>query len=242
LLMDIAEKHGVKFLFNEKCTQVDLKNTTSTFENLESKNFTEVKSDRIFGTDGASSAARSALQTSTKNFSYSQSPLNHGYKELTIAPTASGDFAMSADTLHIWPRGNFMLIALPNLDKTFTCTLFFPLEGAKSFAAIDTKDKMLEFFNEMFADAVPLMPTLVEDYFNNATSSLSTVRCFPWSYEDKLLLLGDAAHAIVPFFGQGMNCGFEDCVELDRLIDLSPSSKGEGAEWENIFHQLETLR
>ncbi|MBI4946007.1 MAG: FAD-dependent monooxygenase [Bacteroidetes bacterium] len=242
LLMDIAEKHDVKFLFNEKCTHVDLKTTTASFENFETKKISEIKSDRIFGTDGVFSAARMALQTSTDRFTYSQSYLDHGYKELTIAATKSGDFAMSADTLHIWPRGNFMLIALPNLDKTFTCTLFFPFEGEISFASLDTKEKMLKFFNEMFADAVALMPTLAEDYFANAASSLATIRCFPWSFEDKLLLLGDAAHGIVPFFGQGMNCGFEDCVVLDGLIGLTPSlSKGEG-DWTRIFKEFETLR
>ena len=143
---------------------------------------------------------------------------------------------MNADTLHIWPRGQFMLIALPNLDKTFTCTLFFPFEGVNSFATIDTKEKMLKFFNEMFADAVPLMPTLVEDYFRNPPASLATIRCFPWSFEDKLVLLGDAAHGIVPFFGQGMNCGFEDCVVLDKLITKHSE------DWKKIFSEFEMLR
>jgi kynurenine 3-monooxygenase len=260
LLMDIAEKQGVKFLFGERCTHVDLRKDTkfcvSTFENFETKKITDIKSDRIFGTDGVFSAARMALQTSTDRFTYSQNYLDHGYKELTIAATRSGDFAMDANTLHIWPRGNFMLIALPNLDKTFTCTLFFPFEGENSFASLDTKEKMLKFFNEVFADAVPLMPTLAEDYFANAASSLATIRCFPWSFEDKLLLLGDAAHGIVPFFGQGMNCGFEDCVVLDKLISQCPFSSGispsplervgvrwgEANDWRNIFHEFETLR
>ena len=129
-----------------------------------------------------------------------------------------------------------MLIALPNLDKTFTCTLFFPFEGEKSFATIDTKEKMEKFFNEMFPDAVPLMPTLVEDYFRNAAASLATIRCFPWSFEDKLLLLGDAAHGIVPFFGQGMNCGFEDCVVLDKLMTKH------GEDWNKIFSEFEIFR
>ncbi|MFI5164793.1 MAG: FAD-dependent oxidoreductase, partial [Bacteroidia bacterium] len=236
LLMDIAEKHDVKFLFNEKCTHVDLKNTTAVFENFESQKITEIKSNRIFGTDGVFSAVRSALQTSTDRFTYSQTYLDHGYKELTISPDANGDFAMDAGHLHIWPRGQFMLIALPNLDKTFTCTLFFPFEGIHSFATIDTKEKMLKFFNEMFPDVVPLMPTLTEDYFANSSSSLATIRCFPWSFEDKLLLLGDAAHGIVPFFGQGMNCGFEDCVVLDNLMNKY------GEDWRKIFSEFEVLR
>jgi len=255
LLMDLAEKQGVKFFFNEKCTDVNLENGVCTFENIETKKLSEIKSERIFGTDGTASAVRAALQTSLKNFTGTQDYLDHGYKELTIAANAKGDFAMNADTLHIWPRGQFMLIALPNLDKTFTCTLFFPFKGENSFEALDTKEKMLEFFNKMFPDAIPLMPTLVEDYFANPASTLATIRCFPWRFEDKLLLLGDAAHGIVPFFGQGMNCGFEDCVVLDRLINshLSPSlpsregvshPAGEKEEriWNSIFNKFENQR
>ena len=236
LLMDIAEKHAVNFFFNERCTHVDLKTTSAIFENFESKKISEVKSDRIFGTDGAFSAARLALQTSTDRFTYSQNYLDHGYKELTINPTSSGDFSMDSNTLHIWPRGQFMLIALPNLDKTFTCTLFFPFEGENSFAALDTKEKVFDFFAKIFPDALTLMPTLAEDFFHNPTSSLVTVKCFPWAFEDKLLMLGDAAHAIVPFFGQGMNCGFEDCVILSNLIEEHAGN------WEVIFKKFEALR
>lgn len=236
LLMDLAEKQGVKFIFNERCSHVDLKNTICIFENFETKKNTKIKSDRIFGTDGAFSAARMAMQTATDRFTYSQTYLDHGYKELCITPNAKGDFAMNANALHIWPRGQFMLIALPNLDKTFTCTLFFPFEGENSFSALDTKEKMLYFFQKMFSDAVPLMPTLVEDYFANPPASLATIRCFPWRYEDKLLLAGDAAHGIVPFFGQGMNCGFEDCVVLDKLMSKY------GEDWDTIFRNFEISR
>jgi len=236
LLMDLAEKHGAKIYFEERCTHVDLKTATATFENTHTSRTSTVTSDRIFGTDGAFSASRLSVQLGTDRFSYSQTYLDHGYKELTITPNAKGDFAMNADTLHIWPRGQFMLIALPNLDKTFTCTLFFPFEGENSFKALDTKEKMMAFFNKIFADAVPLMPTLVEDYFRNPPASLATIKCFPWSFEDKLLLLGDAAHGIVPFFGQGMNCGFEDCVVLDKLMNQH------GENWKKIFHEFETLR
>jgi len=243
LLMDLAEMNGAKIYFNERCTHVDLKTATAVFENTDTEKISKVAGERIFGTDGAFSAARLALQLTTDRFNFSQQYLDHGYKELTITPNVKGDFAMNADALHIWPRGKFMLIALPNLDKTFTCTLFFPFEGEKSFSSIDTKEKLLGFFNEMFADAVPLMPTLVEDYFRNPPASLATIKCFPWSFEDKLLLLGDAAHGIVPFFGQGMNCGFEDCVVLEPLIP-SPSPEGEGSAeiWKNIFQKFQDLR
>lgn len=236
LLMDLAEKQGVKFLYNEKCTDVDLKSNTCTFENSETHKISKVKSDRIFGTDGAFSAARTSLKTMIPGFKFTQTDLDHGYKELCITPNAKGDFAINPDNLHIWPRGQFMLIALPNLDKTFTCTLFFPFKGENSFEALDTKEKMLAFFKKMFPDAVPLMPTLVEDYFANPASNLPTIRCFPWSFEDKLVLLGDAAHGIVPFYGQGMNCGFEDCVVLDKLMNQY------GEDWNTIFREFEKSR
>jgi kynurenine 3-monooxygenase len=236
VLMDLAEKHGATIHFDERCTHVDLKTATAHFENNATKKVTEVKSDRIFSTDGAFSAGRLSMMLSTDRFDYSQSYLEHGYKELTIPPNADNDFAMETNALHIWPRGHFMLIALPNMDKSFTCTLFFPFEGEPSFAALNTKEKMLKFFKETFPDAVPLMPTLEEDFFNNPTSSLVTVKCYPWTYEDKVALVGDAAHAIVPFFGQGMNCGFEDCVVLDELMNKH------GESWETIFEEFQQLR
>ncbi|MBN8702256.1 MAG: FAD-dependent monooxygenase [Bacteroidetes bacterium] len=236
VLMDLAEKSGVDMFFNERCTNIDLKNTTAFFENNETKKITEIKSDRIISSDGAFSAGRLQMQLSTDKFDYQQFYLKHGYKELTIPPTADGKFAMEEHALHIWPRGEFMLIALPNMDKSFTCTLFFPFEGEKSFAALDTKEKMFDFFNKTFPDAVQLMPTLEHDYFANPVSSLVTVKCFPWVHEDKLALIGDAAHAIVPFYGQGMNCGFEDCYVLDKLIDKHHEN------WEKIFAEYQELR
>jgi kynurenine 3-monooxygenase len=138
--------------------------------------------------------------------------------------------------LHIWPRGNYMLIALPNIDGSFTCTLFFPYEGEPSFASLTSKEKVQEFFKEKFADIVPLIPTLEEDFFNNPTASLVTVKCFPWIREDKFALIGDAAHAIVPFFGQGMNCGFEDCLVLNALIDKHNEN------WEILLQEYQSLR
>jgi len=236
VLMDLAEKNGVKINFNEKCTSIDLRNNISHFENSETGKNSTINSDKTFGTDGAFSAARLQMQLSTDKFNYQQFYLEHGYKELCIPPTPSGDFAMEQNALHIWPRGSFMMIALPNLDKSFTCTLFFPFEGEHSFASLNTKEKMLDFFKKTFPDAVALMPTLEADYFNNPASSLVTVKCFPWSFEDKLLLLGDAAHAIVPFYGQGMNCGFEDCVVLNELMEKYTD------DWTTIFKKFETLR
>jgi kynurenine 3-monooxygenase len=236
VLMDLAEKNGAKIIYNERCTNVDLENAIAYFENAETGMKSEVKSDRIFATDGAFSAGRAQLQTSTDRFNYQQFYLEHGYKELCILPTVSGEFAMEKNALHIWPRGQFMLIALPNMDNTFTCTLFFPFEGEKSFATINTKEKMLEFFRTTFPDVIQLMPTLEVDYMNNPVSSLVTVKCTPWVYKDKLALVGDAAHAIVPFFGQGMNCGFEDCVVLNDLMEKY------GEDWNKIFEEYSLLR
>ncbi len=236
VLMDLAEKEGVKIYFNQRCTHVDLKNGSATFQNEETHTSTTAEADRIFATDGAFSAVRLQMQTLMDRFEYSQHYLEHGYKELTIPPAADGNFAMDPNALHIWPRGTYMLIALPNLDKSFTCTLFFPFEGENSFASLDTVKKMSAFFNIHFTDAVSLMPTLAHDYFNNPSSSLVTIKCFPWSVSDKVLLLGDAAHAIVPFYGQGMNCGFEDCVVLDQLMNQY------GDDWKTIFTEFEQTR
>ncbi len=236
VLMDLAEKNGVEIFFNESCTGVDLKKGKAFFTHFETQSQTEMYSDYLIASDGAGSAARLQLQLSTDRFQYSQQYLEHGYKELTIPPTPEGDFAMDPTALHIWPRGSFMLIALPNMDKSFTCTLFFPFDGEYSFNSLTTEEKMMEFFVKTFPDAVPLMPSLKTDYFENPTASLGIIRCFPWSYDDKLLLVGDAAHAIVPFYGQGMNCGFEDCVVLDQLMDAH------GEDWKTIFHEFEASR
>ncbi len=234
-LMDEAEKSGVKIYFDQRCTGVDLENSIAKFADSSNKT-TEVKSRVIFGSDGAFSAARLQLQLSTDRFEYNQHYLQHGYKELIIPPAADGGFRMEKHALHIWPRGGYMLIALPNLDGSFTCTLFFPFEGNDSFATITTKEECLEFFERVFPDAVKLMPTLSEDFFGNPTGSLVTVKCFPWAFKDRVCLIGDAAHAIVPFYGQGMNCGFEDCSILDTLLEKY------GDNWTLILDEFQKLR
>ncbi|MEO6610598.1 MAG: NAD(P)/FAD-dependent oxidoreductase [Chitinophagaceae bacterium] len=234
-LMDLAEQHGVEIHFNHKCHSIDWKNNRISFElphlQLETSNF-----ELLFGSDGAFSAARLQHQLQHDKFDYQQYYIDCGYKELTIPPTASGDFAMEVNALHIWPRKNYMLIALPNLDKTFTCTLFFPFEGEFSFSKMDTEEKIKNFFQKTFPDAVPLMKDYMQEFFTNPTSSLVTVKCFPWIRGDQFALIGDAAHAIVPFFGQGMNCGFEDCRVLDELIEQN------GEDWETILEQYQTVR
>lgn len=239
-LMDLAEASGVNIHFDHKCEMIDWKKNEIVFENHSAvTNNTQeisVNFDLLFGADGAFSAARLQHQLQHEKFNYQQYYIDCGYKELTILPTENDEFAMEVNALHIWPRKDYMLIALPNLDKTFTCTLFFPFEGELSFSKLDSKEKVVDFFNKNFADAVPLMPTYVEDFFNNPTSSLVTVKCYPWVREDKFALIGDAAHAIVPFFGQGMNCGFEDCRVLDELIDEHNDN------WDEILKHYQILR
>ncbi len=236
-LMDLAEQQpNVKIHFNERCTTIDRKSLEAHFENDETKKTSSSKSDLLFGSDGAFAASRLNMQLTSDRFEYNQHYISAGYKELIIPPGPNGEFLLEKNALHIWPRGSFMMIALPNLDGNFTCTLFFPFEGEKSFAAIKTKEQVKKFFEEEFPDAVPLMPTLLDDYMNNPVSSLVTVKCFPWTFDNKVGLIGDAAHAIVPFFGQGMNCGFEDCVVLNQLIDKHKE------DWTKIFPEYETLR
>jgi kynurenine 3-monooxygenase len=216
-LLELADENpDVHLFFNHKCLDVDLENAVATFRN-EAGEKVRVESDYVIGGDGAFSAVRMRMMKSGR-FDYSQDYTDHGYKELCIPATANGEFALDPNSLHIWPRGAYMMIALPNPDKSFTCTLFYPFEGINSFESLKTEADVRAFFNEHFADAVPLMPTLVEDYFENPTGTLVTVRCYPW-VKGKTALLGDACHAVVPFYGQGMNCAFEDCVVMDECIE-----------------------
>lgn len=218
-LINIADSFSnVNFHFNQKCTGVDLQSNTLVFEDQLNKTTSKLKSDLIFGTDGAFSAVRSALQR-TNRFNYSQHYLNHGYKELTIPANEDGTHRLDVNALHIWPRGDFMMIALPNTDGSFTCTLFLAFEGKFAFEHLNTDEAIRDFFQTYFADAIVHMPNLLADFHRNPTSSLVTIRCNPWRYKNQLLLLGDASHAIVPFYGQGMNSGLEDCTLLDELVE-----------------------
>ena len=236
-LMDLAEKHSdIKFHFNKRCTNINRQNLELSFEDNDSKNTETVHSDLIFGADGAFSASRLNMQLNSDRFEYKQHYIDCGYKELIIPPGENGKFLLEKNALHIWPRGSFMMIALPNPDGNFTCTLFLPFEGEKSFENLKTRESVKQFFDEEFSSAVPLMPTLLEDFFANPTSSLVTVKCFPWTFDNKIGLIGDAAHAIVPFYGQGMNCGFEDCVVLNDLIEKHNHN------WDTIFPEYQRLR
>ena len=235
-LITAAEKYeGVRFHFNERCTGVALRTGVVYVRDERTDHTRSIPLQQLIGTDGSASAVRTAL-LSAGRFDISQQYLDHGYKELTIPPGPGGTFMLASNTLHIWPRGLYMLIALPNPDGSFTCTLFFPHEGEYSFSSLSTPEKVLDFFSHQFSDAVPLIPNLAEAFFANPTGNLVTVKCFPWHYQNSILLMGDAAHAIVPFFGQGMNCGFEDCTLLDECIEQH------GPDWERIFEVFGKLR
>ncbi|MES2730399.1 MAG: NAD(P)/FAD-dependent oxidoreductase [Bacteroidota bacterium] len=236
VLIGLAEdQSNVHTLFNEKCTEVDLEHASVQLENLETGSFSILNADLVFGADGVFSSVRGAMQR-TNRFNYSQEYLNHGYKELTIPATATGGWAMDKNALHIWPRGSFMMIALPNLDGSFTGTLFFPFEGNLSFESLKTQDEVTRFFATTFPDVLPLAPNIVQEYFRNPTSSMVSVKCYPWTYKDKVALIGDAAHGVVPFYGQGMNAGFEDCIILDQIM------AARGDDWLSIFHEYQQSR
>ncbi|MGD8977906.1 MAG: NAD(P)/FAD-dependent oxidoreductase [Gammaproteobacteria bacterium] len=226
LLMDRAEEAGVKIHFETPCTEVDLERRLLRFHDQVANVHIEAPMSPAIGADGAGSVMRQAL-LERPGYTCTVDMLDHDYKELNIRPTADGDFSMEPHALHIWPRGGYMLIALPNLDHSFTVTLFLPKTGNPDKAIGDEPgfDLLREpaearaFFDAVFPDASVLIPDLERDWLHNPTGELGTVRCAPWHLDDRLALLGDAAHAIVPFHGQGMNCAFEDCLEMDRCLD-----------------------
>ncbi len=235
-LMDFAEKQGIEICFNHKCVAIDWKKNEINFENTQSSKLVAQSWQLLFGADGAFSDVRLQHQLQHDKFEYHQFYIDCGYKEMTIPATASGDFAMKINALHIWPRKDYMLIALPNQDKTFTCTLFFPFEGETSFSNLDDEEKVKAFFEKTFPDASLMMTDYINEFLNNPTSSLVTIKCYPWVRENRFSLIGDAAHAIVPFFGQGMNCGFEDCRILDELADEYDD------DWKKILQEFQTSR
>ena len=235
-LMDKSEAdQQVDYFFEHKCLGMDFKTGEARMKNVQTGEVFSEKGLATIACDGAFSAVRYAMQK-TPRFNFSQDFLDHGYKELSIPPGPNNTFQLEPNALHIWPRGQYMLIALPNLDKSFTCTLFLPYQGEYSFEHLTTPAAVSAFFEQKFADVVPLMPTLVEDFFDNPTGSLVTIRCYPWIAGDKVALLGDAAHAIVPFFGQGMNAAFEDCSILSECIDAADG------DWTQAFSTYQTTR
>jgi kynurenine 3-monooxygenase len=224
--IEAAQRYpNVRVMFNHLCTDVDLDTSVADLADTEKGRTLEARGDAVIGVDGAFSAVRQSMQRRLNGFEYDESYLAHGYKELTIAPAPDGSWKMEQHALHIWPRKSFMMIALPNPDGSFTCTLFWEFAGPRSFETIKADDDVRRFFDEEFSDAVPLMPTLLEDYRENPIGSLVTIRCAPWYYKDKVALVGDAAHAVVPFYGQGMNAAFEDCVVLDECLAEFPDNR-----------------
>ncbi|MBX7044911.1 MAG: FAD-dependent monooxygenase [Ignavibacteria bacterium] len=230
-LMDLAEQYeNIKIHFNNRCTGMNLESGECHFTNDNTGENFSVTADTVIGTDGSASALRMEM-LKLPGFNFSQTYLEHGYKELNIPPAQNGGFRMEKNALHIWPRGTFMLIALPNLDGSFTCTLFHPSKGEEGLNSLNTKEKAAEFFKKYFPDSLSLIENLEESFFTNPTGNLMTVRSGPWFYKDKVALLGDAAHAIVPFFGQGMNASFEDCTVLNQSIEKH------GTDWEKVYSE-----
>lgn len=233
-LLELADEYdNVELFFNHRCVDIDLNINTATLETKNGEQVT-ITADIIFGSDGAYSAIRSEMQK-TNRFNYSQVYENYGYKELEIPPGPGGSFLIDKNALHIWPRGEFMMIALPNPDGSFTCTLFLAYEGKNSFENLKTKVDVTAFFETHFPDAMAIMPGYLEDFFNNPTGNLVTIRSNPWVYKN-FALIGDAAHAIIPFYGQGMNCSFEDVSALDEIIETHYPN------WNKIFEKYQEAR
>jgi kynurenine 3-monooxygenase len=233
-LMNAAEHHGVRIHFRQRCNGIDLNTGTLQVRDEGTGEDRTVESSVVIGCDGSSSAVRGEMLKLSR-FNFSQQYLDYGYKELTIPAGPTGKHVLERNGLHIWPRGNLMLIALPNVDGTFACILFLPFEGPESFAQLTTPSAVAAFFQKRFPDAIPLMPDLVDNFFANPTGAMVTTKCSPW-HLGRALLLGDAAHAIVPFFGQGINCGFEDCTRLLELLDRH------GEDWKRVFSAFEDTR
>lgn len=233
-LLSSAEREGVEIIFEASCTGVDFDNAGASFVRPDNT-LLNVEGDVLFGADGAFSQVRGRMQISDR-FNYSQSYIEHSYKELHIPPQEVGGFRLEKNVLHIWPRHSFMMIGLPNIDGSFTCTLFLAHKGPVSFEHLSTPAAVQAFFEEYFPNAIPLMPSLLNDFATNPESSLVTVRCSPWVVRDRVALIGDAAHAIVPFYGQGMNCGFEDCRILMECLDAH------GDDWTAALRDYERFR
>jgi len=234
-LINAAEEHGATIHFNQRCTGYDLKTGAIRVRNEETGEETTREAGVVIGCDGSASAIRAEMLKLSR-FNFSQQYLDYGYKELTIPAGPQGEHQLETHALHIWPRGNHMLIALPNVDGTFACILFLPFEGTDGFVSLSTPADVVQFFQSHFPDAFSLMPQLADNYFENPTGTMVTIKCSPWHVEGRALLLGDAVHAIVPFFGQGLNCGFEDCTSLVELLDRPDT------DWPRVFRDFEHER
>ena len=237
VMMSMAEEHGGATIhFNEACIDADLENGIVYLQNTKTGVKTEVQSDVVFATDGAFSAVRYNAMQKLDRFSYSQNYIEDGYREILLPANSDGSYKLEKNALHIWPRGRFMLIALPNEDGSFTCTLFMPFEGeGSSFENLKTKEQVNAFFSGTFPDFYAIMPEVGDAWEDHPLSSLAIVRCYPWTH-GKVALMGDAAHATVPFYGQGMNAGFEDCTVMWELMQKH------NEDWPAVFAEYQQLR
>ena len=238
LLLSEAEKYSnVKIHFNTKCLEIDIETKIACFKSFDSEKQFTVRADVIFGTDGAGSSLRKSYEKQFPEFSVTQDFLTHGYKELEIPADKNGNHVISKEHLHIWPRGDYMLIALPNMDGSFTVTLFLSYsDGLYNFDNLITEEKIIEFFKKDFPDTLSLIPDILKEFENNPTGKLGTIKCYPWSYKGNTLLLGDSSHAIVPFYGQGMNASFEDVYVFDNVLN-----QFEG-DWSTVFSEFQKQR
>jgi kynurenine 3-monooxygenase len=234
-LINAAEAQGVNINFQQRCTGIALNTGDLHMRDERTDEQHVLQSSVVIGCDGSASAIRSEM-LKLNRFNFSQQYLDYGYKELTIPIGPGGSHVLDAQSLHIWPRGNHMLIALPNVDGTFGCILFLPFEGRDSFAQLATRADVIDLFRSRFPDAIAVMPDFADAFVANPTGAMVTIKCSPWHAEGRAILLGDAAHAIVPFFGQGINCGFEDCTAFLELVDRY------GDDWERIFPEFEEAR
>ena len=235
LLMEMAEKEGAVLEFNQKCIDVDLENAIATFEDTNTSENKIVKSNLVIGADGSLSAVREQMVKKYQH-EYEYNEIEHDYKELLIPVGENNTHLLDKNALHIWPRGEFMLIALANLDSSFTCTLFAPKKGENSFEGLNSKQEVENYFTSIFPDFYNLIPNLYQQWTSNPTSALGIVKTFPWHVKDASILIGDAAHATVPFYGQGMNAGFEDCRILDELLDRHEDN------FKTCFHEYSKVR
>lgn len=245
LLNEIDRMPNVKTIFNHECLAVDFTNTSATFREFDTKEETVIKADAIFGTDGAGSAVRAnMIHDPSFLFNISHQWLSHGYKELEILPDKNQDYRIYKNALHIWPRGEYMLIALPNLNGSFTVTLFLPHEGKPySFETLTSEEKITKFFESKFPDVLKLIPNLTEQFSQNPIGNLGTLKCSPWHHSGNVLILGDAAHAMVPFYAQGMNSSFEDVAEFAEIIQKYDSDLAEGKNvWHLVFDEFQKAR
>lgn len=239
LLLDEADAtEGLRIHFEHKCIGVDLERAEATFRLADGSHW-KVEGELVIGTDGAGSAVRRAMmgRTTDLRFNYEQHFLQHGYKELSIHPAENGGWRIEKNALHIWPRGEFMIIALPNLDGSFTLTMFHPFGGEWGFDSLDSRERVQSFFEHFYPTLLPHIPHYLDEFFENPVGTLGTIRCSPWQAYGRTLIMGDAAHAIVPFYGQGMNASFEDVRVFDDLL-----KEHSGDDWQPLLKQFQQQR